>query len=157
MLRKGHKDTEIVRVILCLVMVTSILVLLTKTSIPVHLPALSQPFFPFLLVRWILVEGTARLFVQIESSSFNLVHHWSVDLVTYQQHYCKTAHKPTSAPNRQSLQTSGNLYTPISGHRRCISNCQCALPDALLSFDPIHSSGCVPVAVIYTPCDFTDV
>lgn len=61
------------------------------------------------------------------------------------------------ALNRQSLQTSGNLYTPVSGHGRCISNCQCALPDALLSFDPIHSSGCVPVAVIYTPYDFTDV
>lgn len=59
--------------------------------------------------------------------------------------------------NRQSLQTSSNLYTPVSGHGRCISNCQCALPDALLSFDPIHSSGCVQVAVIYTPCDFTDV
>lgn len=62
-----------------------------------------------------------------------------------------------SALNRQSLQTSSNLYTPVSGHGRCISNCQCALPDALLSFDPIHSSGCVPMAVIYTPCDFTDV
>ena len=61
------------------------------------------------------------------------------------------------ALNRQSLQTSSNLYTPVSGHGRCISNCQCALPDALLSFDPIHSSGCVQVAVIYTPCDFTDV
>lgn len=74
-------------------------------------------------------------------------------------HHSYTPPFPACPPdlNRQSLQTSGNLYTPISGHRRCISNCQWALPDALLSSDPIHSSGCVPVAVMYTPCDFTDV
>lgn len=64
---------------------------------------------------------------------------------------------PLPPPSTQSLQTPCNLYTPVSGHGRCISNCQSALPDALLSFDPIHSGGCVPVAVMYPQCDFTDV
>lgn len=131
-----------------------------KSSPTFHLIfSLSQPVLPVLWVRLIPMEGTPLLFVWIESNPFILVHRLSVDLVTYLYHCCKASCKTPAAPapNRQSLQTSGNLYTPISGHRRCISNCQCALPDALLSFDPIHSSGCVPVAVIYTPCDFTDV
>lgn len=83
------------------------------------------------------------------------VHHLGVDLVAH-----AIAELPVSCPpvlNGQSLQTASNLYAPVSGHGRCISNCQVALPDALLSFDQIHSRGCVTVAVMYPHCDFTDV
>lgn len=110
----------------------------------------SQPLSPVLWGQPIVMEGTPLLFVQP-------LHRWSVDLVTYTEHHRKSFLQGAAALSRQSLQTSGNLYTPVSGQGRCISICQCALPDALLSFDPIHSSGCVPVAVIYTHRDFTDV
>lgn len=93
-------------------------------------------------------EGSPILFVVH-------VHHLGVDLVAH-----AISELPESCPtvlNGQSLQTDGNLYTPVSGQGRCISNCQVALPDALLSFDQIHSRGCVTVAVMYPHCDFTDV
>lgn len=113
----------------------------------------SQPLSPVLWGRPIVTEGTPLLFVRPLHPGASLKCWLSYLPTTPLQSFLQAA----PALNRQSLQTPGNLYTPVSGHGRCISNCQCALPDALLSFDPIHSSGCVPVAVIYTHCDFTDV
>lgn len=126
---------------------------LLPPSIFFSLKKQSQPLSPVLWGRPIVTEGTPLLFVQPLHPGAPLKC-WLSDLpITPLQSFLQAA----PALNRQSLQTPGNLYTPVSGHGRCISNCQCALPDALLSFDPIHSSGCVPVAVIYTHCDFTDV
>lgn len=93
---------------------------------------------------WLFIGGPPILFVV-------RLHHLRVDSV---------ADAPCKLPpvlNGQSLQTAGNLYAPVSARGRCISNCQLALPDALLSFDQIHSRGCVTVAVMYPRCDFTDV
>lgn len=112
---------------------------------------LSQPFLPDLWGRPIVTDGTPLLSVQPLHPGAPLRCWFSYLPATPLQSFLQ------AALNRQSLRTPGNLYTPVSGHWRCISNCQCALPDAVLSFDPIHSGGCVPVAVIYTYSDFTDV